>query len=140
MLPSKSTVPATSLIESIHVPERNCVARPEPRIQRSKLGVQSRRRRGVEADDISVLQVIRPTAREVCDDPNIVDPVLHHIGDHDGPGEFLAVGGDQAGQRRLFAVAVIFDMNEVLKNAGTIKAEGPVLFAMLGIIRERAAP
>ena len=65
---------------------------------------------------------------------------LHHVRDNDGAGKFLAVGGDQAGQSRLFAVAVIFHLDEVFENPRTIKTKDLVPFAMLGIIRERAAP
>jgi len=76
----------------------------------------------------------------VRDDSNIVDPVLHHIRDHDGARELVTICGDQTGQCGLLAVAVILDVDKVLEKPRTVKTENPVQFAMLGITRERAAP
>jgi len=76
----------------------------------------------------------------VCDDPNLVDPALHHIRDNHGAREFLDVGGYQAGQSRLFTVAVIFHVDKVLENTRAIKTEDPVLFPSFRIIRETATP
>jgi len=61
ILTTKSTIPTTSLIEPIHIPQSYGVPRAEPVIQRGKLAKQVGRRGRVKRDDVPVVQVVRPT-------------------------------------------------------------------------------